>query len=158
MLEQERLSSPSRVVLGGGLLGAALLFISQFLNLSSVHIASSQRALGSITAGAEHGWAMIPIAVLAALLAYGFWSVGSRPALLAVGLLGLLALLITLLHDLSYTHRTGLRTVAGHYVLAGNRPGAGFYLELVGAMLLLLTCVSGFLLIGSGSPVRRAAK
>jgi hypothetical protein len=146
---REARSGTQDAVLGTGLVGALVLAISQFLPLAHVHVAAARQAIGSITAGSEHAYALLPVAVLAALLAYGVWVAGSRPALLAVGVMGLVALLIALIPDLSYAHSTGLTSIAGHFVLAGNRPAAGFYLELAGAMILLITCVSGFVLIGA---------
>lgn len=139
-------------LLTGGLLGALVLAVSQFLNLFGTHIRARHVVVASQTVGAEHGYALLPIAVVAALLAYGVWRVGSRPALLGVGILGLAALLITLLHDLPSAHRQGLRNFQAHYVLAINRPEIGLYLETAGALILLLTFVGGFVFLGPPEP------
>jgi hypothetical protein len=140
------------LLLAGTLLGALVLAASQFMTLANTRIQASRGAVETVTAGSEHAYALLPVAVLAALLAYGIWKLGSRPALLAVGILGLISLLISLLRDLPYAHRTGVRMFAGHYVSAANSAGAGLYVETLGAMLLLVTCVSGFILLG---PPRR---
>jgi hypothetical protein len=136
------------VLLAGGLAGALILAASQFLNLFGTHIQARHVVVGTAKVGAEHGYALLPVAVVAALLAYGVWRVLSRPALLGLGVLGLAALLITLLHDLPYAHRQGLKSFHGHYVLAINRPEIGLYLETAGALVLLLTFVCGFVLLG----------
>lgn len=137
------------LLLSAGLIGAVVLGVSQFLNLYGTHIRSRHLLVATATTGSEHAYALLPVAVVAALLAYGVWRVGSRPALLGLGLLGLAALLITLLHDLPYAHRQGLWSLGGRYVLALNRPEIGLYAETAGALLLLLTFVCGFVLLGS---------
>jgi hypothetical protein len=137
------------LLLGGGLVGALVLAVSQFLNLYGTHIRTHHRLVATATAGSEHAYALLPVAIAAAVLAYGVWKVGSRPALLGLGLLGLAALLIALLHDLPYAHRQGLWNLGGHYVLAVNRPEVGLYAETAGALILLLTFVCGFVMLAS---------
>jgi hypothetical protein len=125
-----------------------VLAVSQFLNLYGTHIRSRHLVVATATTGAQHAYALLPVAIVAAVLAYGVWRVSSRPALLGIGLLGLAALLIALLRDLPYAHRQGLWNLGGHYVLAINRPEVGLYTETAGALLLLLTFVGGFVLLG----------
>jgi hypothetical protein len=137
-----------RVLLAGGLAGALVLAVSQFLHLFGTHIQARHVVVATQTVGSEHAYALLPIAVVSALLAYGVWRVGSRPALLGIGILGLASLLIALLHDLPNSHRQGLRSFQGHYVLAINRPEIGLYVETAGALILLLTFVCGFVLLG----------
>jgi hypothetical protein len=146
------------LLLSAGMAGALVLAVSQFLNLYGTHIRSRHLLVATATTGSEHAYALLPVAVVAAVLAYGVWKVGSRPALLGLGLLGLAALLIALLHDLPYAHRQGLWSLGGHYLLAINRPEVGLYAETAGALLLLLTFVGGFVLLGSPqTPARRAS-
>jgi hypothetical protein len=137
------------MLLSAGVAGAVVLAVSQFLNLYGTHIRSRHLLVATATAGSEHAYALLPVAIAAAVLAYGVWRVSSRPALLGLGLLGLAALLIALLHDLPYAHRQGLWNVGGRYVLAINRPEVGLYAETAGALLLLLTFVCGFVALGS---------
>jgi hypothetical protein len=94
--------------------------------------------------------------LLAAFFAVGVRRVGSRPALLAIGLLGVLALVIALTHDLSAAHQRGLRLVSGRIASAADTAAFGFYVETAGALLLVLTCVCGFVLIGP--PARRRTR
>ena len=110
----------------------------------------------SVSTGSNHAYAMVPIALLAALLAFAVWRAGSRPALLAIGLLGVLALLISLLGDLPDAHASGLiGSSTTHFAVASSRPSAGFYMETLGAVLLVITCVSGFIMLGA--PTRQGA-
>lgn len=144
----ERGGSAARLLLTGGLAGAILLAVSQFLPLYGTHVQARHGAIDSATVGAAHSYALLVVAAAAAFLAYGVWRVLSRPALLAVGALGILALVITLAHDLPYAHKQGLKSLGGHFVLAVNRPEVGLYVETAGALILLLTCVCGFILLG----------
>ena len=137
------------LLMAGSLAGALLLAVSQFLNLFGTHIQARHMAVATDTVGSEHGYAMLPVALVVTLLAYGVWRVVSRPALLGIGVLGLAALLITLFHDLPYAHKQGLKMFHGHYVLAVNRPEIGLYVETAGALVLLLTFVCGFVLLGA---------
>ncbi len=151
----------ARSLFAGGVAGAVLLAVSQFLKLYGTHIQARHVVVDTATVGANHGYALLPVALLAALLAYGVWRVLSRPALLAIGLLGLASLLITLLHDLPGAHAQGLKTFQGHYVLAVNRPELGLYVETAGALVLLLTCVLGFMLLGApqaAEPARQSGR
>jgi hypothetical protein len=144
------------LLLTGGLAGALILAVSQFMTLADTRVAGNAVPVDSITVGSEHAYALLPIALVAAVLAYGVWSAGSRPALLAIGVLGLLSLVIALARDLPYAQQRGVRLSAGHYVTAANSPSGGLYFETGGAMILLVTSVSGFILIGPPEPERSA--
>jgi hypothetical protein len=135
--------------------GAVLLAVSQFLPLFHTHVAGVRGAVASGSVGASHGYALLPMAALALVLGFGVWRAHSRPALLAIGVLGLAGVVITLAHDLSAAHARGLRLVSGHYAQAANQAGVGFYAETLGAMILLLSCICGFILIGAPSAPRR---
>jgi hypothetical protein len=143
-------------ILGGGLLGALLLLVAEFTTLFELKTSASRVPIRSIGAGSHHAYALVPIALFVAVLAFGVWRVGSRSALLAIGVLGVLALLIGLLGDLPDVHRSGLIATAGrHYTTATANPGAGLYLETLGAVVLLVTSVCGFLLLAPPATPRR---
>jgi hypothetical protein len=139
-------------LLAGGLLGALLLLVAEFTVLFQVHSAATGVPVKSVSAGSHHSYAMALISACAAVLALAIWRAGSRPALLGLGILGLAALLIALLGDLPDASATGLLLNNSHYVNASSTPSAGFYLETLGAVVLLLTSVWGFLLIGPPRP------
>ena len=153
---KRRGSALGTLLLTGGLLGALILAVSQFMTLAETRVAGNRVPVSSITVGSEHAFALLPIAVVAAVLAYGVWSAGSRPALLAIGVLGVLSLVIALARDLPYAHKRGVRLSAGHYVAAANSPAGGLYVETGGALILLISCVSGFILVGPPEPRRSA--
>jgi hypothetical protein len=138
-------------------LGALLLLGAEFSPLFTIHVNSAAHPRAhSISAGSHDSYALVPVAVLALAMAFGIWRAGSRVALLAVGALGALALLLGLLRDLPDARAHGLlQSRPGHYLEAAARPNAGLYLETAGAALLILTTVSGFILIGP--PPRRTS-
>jgi hypothetical protein len=146
-------------VLGGGLLGAVLLIAAELAPLYSVHTATRRAALQTVTGGSHNTYALIPIALLGVVLAYGAARDGSRIALLALTVLGVLALLIALLGDLPDSQASGLIHQSGGYVTASSSPSAGLYLETLGAVVLLITCALGFLLGGPPPrPVRTSRR
>ena len=137
------------VILAGCLFGAVLLLVAEFTTLFEVRTSTSAAAIKSVGTGAHHSYALVPIALLVAFLAWGVWQARSRPALLAIGLLGVITLLIALLGDLPDAQASGLiGSSATHYAIASSSPSAGMYMETAGAVVLIITCVSGFLLIG----------
>jgi hypothetical protein len=140
-------------VLGCGLLAAALLIASEVAQLYSVHTATHHAALQTVSGGSHNAYALVPIALLAIFLVFGAVRQRSGPALLALGLLGVISLVIALAGDLPDAQASGLVSEAGHYVTASSSPSIGVYFETLGGVMLLITCVAGFLL--GGPPARR---
>lgn len=146
------------LILAGSLLGALLLVVSQFTTLYVERIATSPTTVRSFGTGANHDYALVPIAVLAGFLGVGVFRAGARPALLAIGILGLVALLIALLGDLPGAHGTGLvGSASTHYYNASSSPRVGLYMETLGALVLIAACGLGFLMLGP-PPRRRASR
>jgi hypothetical protein len=140
-------SAPTLLALGA-LLGALLIVVSQFTALYHVHSATSSAALKTVGTGGNHAWAPIPLALAAAALAYPVYRYRNRTALVAVVALGIATLLIALLSDLPPTHATGLvGSSTGGYVRATATPSAGLYMETLGAVLLLVSGGTGFLML-----------
>jgi hypothetical protein len=130
-------------------LGALLLLLAEFTTLFQVHASNVAGPIKSVSTGSNDSYALIPIALAAGVLAFGFWRTGSRSSLLALGVLGVVVLLIALLGDLPDAHSSGLiGSSSTHYVDASSTPSAGLYLETLGAVLLLIACGCGFLLLG----------
>jgi hypothetical protein len=142
------------VILAGALIGALLMLVAEFTTLYQVHLATSSTPIKSVSGGSNHSYAMVPLAILGAALAVGVVRGGSRAALLAIGLLGVVALLIALLIDLPDAQATGLAgSAATRYVNASSTPSAGLYMETLGSVLLIATCGLGFLMLGpAGGP------
>lgn len=137
-------------ILAGSFLGALLLLVAEFTTLFTVNIVTSSTPVKTVATGSHHSYALVVIAIVVALLAVAVWRDSSRPALLAIGLLGVVALLIALLGDLPDAHATGLvGSSTTHYVDASSTPSAGLYLETLGAAVLILTCGLGFISLGS---------
>jgi hypothetical protein len=125
-----------------------LLLAAELTTLYAVRAGRGDPALDSVNTGSHHGYALVPIGVLAALLSFGIWLTRSRAAVLALGGLGLIALLIALLGDLPDARASGLVGSGGaRFVHASAHPGAGFYIETLGAAVLLVTCGIGLLLL-----------
>ena len=146
-------------VLASGLLGGLILLVAELTPLFHVRLAASSAPVRTVLTGAHHGFALVPIGALALLFAAIGVRDERRSALLALGALGLVALLIALVGDLPDAQATGLvGSSATHYALASSRPAIGVYLETLGAVLLLLASGLGALLIGprgSGSGRRQ---
>lgn len=141
------------LIFAGSLLAALLLIVAEFTALYQVHLATSSIPIKSVSGGSNHTYAMLVIGLAAAVLGYGVWRGGSRLGLLALGVLGVVALVIALAGDLPDAHASGLSGSATHgYVNASSTPSAGLYLETLGAVLLIFTCGLGFLLAGAPRP------
>ncbi|MBV8431616.1 MAG: hypothetical protein JO244_10665 [Solirubrobacterales bacterium] len=149
----------SGLILAGSLLGALLLIVSEFTALYTVHLATSSAPFETVSGGAHNSYAMLIIGLAAVALGIAVWRSGSRPALLGLGILGVVALLIALLGDLPDSQASGLAGSAAHgYINATSTPSAGLYMETLGAILLIATSGLGFILYGSlGTRGRRRA-
>ncbi len=147
----------SAPILAGALLAALLLIVAEFTALYQVHLATSSIPIKTVSGGANHSYAMLLVGIAAAGLAIAVWQSESRPALLALGVLGVVALLIALLGDLPDAQATGLAgSAARGYVNASSTPSAGLYLETLGAVILIATCGLGFMILGP--PASRARR
>jgi hypothetical protein len=143
-------------VLGCGLLGALMLVVAEFTTLYTVNSATSSGPIQTVSTGSHNSYALIPIALVAAALAYGAAIRGSRAALLALGALGIATLLIALTGDLPDAHASGVvGSSATHFVSASSSPSAGLYLETIGAVALVIASGCGVLL-SRPAPTRRA--
>jgi hypothetical protein len=152
---RQRREGPSEPLLGardiagyGGILGALLLVVAEFLPLLRVHSTSyAGGVVKTITTGANHDYALIPIAVLAFALSLAARRGGGWAAAAGVAAMGVVALGVALLGDLPDAQATGLLGHAGKpFALAQSRPAAGLYVETLGAMILLLCGGIGALL------------
>ncbi len=143
------------MIAGGGLLAALLLVVSEFTTLFTIRALGRAGTVSSVSTGSHHDFALIPIAVLAAILAVSVARGAGRPALLAMAALAIIALAIALLVDLPDAHRTGLLASGGRYAVGRATPALGFYLQTLGAALLLIVSGMGiFLGIGAGESPR----
>jgi hypothetical protein len=147
-----------RAVGAVALLAAAALVIAEFAPLYRVRTDVGHHIVRAVSAGSHHAYALLPIAVLAALLA-GALGRSGWPVPAALGLLGLAALGIALLGDLPDVHRAGvLGTPATGLNGVHTVAGAGLYLETLGAIGLLAAGAAGLifsLAVTTPTPGRR---
>src|SRR5829696_7123327 len=113
--------------LAGLVLAALLLILAELLTLREIVAVTVVPPGGRTSGGPHHGYAL---------------------AVLAVTALGAVALAIALIVDLPALDETGL--IGRTYDLAKAHPGAGFWVELAGALGLLL----GGALVVRGQVVR----
>ena len=136
------------VVRYGPLVALALagigLIVSEFLTYREIVAVTVVPEGGRTSGGAHHGYAMGLIGLVSLPMSYGAVIGGSRPASAAVAVLGGLALAIAAIFDVPSLDETGL--IGRTYDLAEAQPGAGFWLEIVCAAVLL---VGGLLLLRS---------
>jgi hypothetical protein len=139
-----------RALIGAVVAGAALLVAAEFAPLLKVHSGAYHAGVvQTIGAGSHHSYALLPVAVLALAMAAVARATGNRLALASIGVLGLVALGIALLGDLPDAHATGLIHQGGTYVPASSSVAVGFYLETLGAVVLVVSAGVGLLLSGN---------
>jgi hypothetical protein len=147
------------VIALGALLAAAVLIAAEFTTLLTVNVVGKTAPVSSVTTGSHHGYALIPIGLLVAALAIAVkrspTRPAARPALAALGALAVITLVIALLRDLPDAHRTSL--IPHGLALGHASPSTGFYLETLGAVLLLIVAGTGVLAGAGGAsePGRR---
>lgn len=125
-----------------------LLLVAELTTLYAVRAGAGHPTLDPVNTGSHHGYALVPLGVLAALLSYSIWRTRSRAAVLALGGLGLIALLIAVLGDLPDAQASGVVGSGGaRFVMASAHPSAGLYIETFGAAVLMITCGIGLLLL-----------
>jgi hypothetical protein len=123
-------------------LAGAGLILSEFLTYREI-VAVTVVPDGGITkGGSQHGYALGLLGLASLPMSFGAVIGRSRPASAAVAVLGALALAIIAVLDVPSLDDTGL--IGRTYDLAKASPGAGFWLELVSAAVLL---VGGLLLL-----------
>jgi len=135
-----------RAVQAVALIGVAALVVAEFAPLYRVRTDVGHHIVRSVSAGSHNSYALLPIAVLAALLA-GVVGRSGWPAPAALALLGLAAVGIVLIGDLPDVHRVGVvGTPATGLHDAHTIAGAALYLEALGAIALLIAGAAGLIL------------
>jgi hypothetical protein len=147
------------LLLLGGFIGAALLVVAEFTPLFTIHSSAYGATVRTERTGAHQSYALIPVALLAAVLTIVAARSRSRAALLGVGVLGLVALGIALLGDLPDAQATGFIGNPQALTPASSSPSTGLYLETLGAIILLIAAGTGLLLPAApgGRTARRRA-
>jgi hypothetical protein len=154
-------SLPSANALRSALLAAAAagvicLLLATFATVIEIKVGTTTKVPDHdthLSGWNRHGPALVIIALFAAAMIVGALR-GARPAMAALAVLGLVALLIALVGDVPDLDETGFIGQVYEDAAAGAK--GGFYLETLGAVLLL---VSGGLMLAlpaAGAPAPRA--
>ena len=133
--------------------GAGILAASEFMTLFEFTPPGGE-AIESLQAGDQHGWAQLVLAGMAlALLAVAVATARpdasdqglslSRIAAFGVGVCGIVALLMFLIGDLPDVNKIGtLDDARDSFIDAKAEPKAGFWLEMVGSLVLAVCGVA----------------
>jgi hypothetical protein len=128
------------------MVAALALAISTFLTL--FRITTGEATLREYTGLDHHSFAMLLLAAAVVPMALGSLR-GARPAMAAVGLIGVVVLVVAFTLDLPAALDEGLFAVT--YEGASAEPGIGFYVETAAGAALLLS--GGLMLLrGGGRP------
>jgi hypothetical protein len=134
------LSAASAALLVAGLAGALLLVVADFTTLFQVKAVTA--VLESRKGGSQHSYALVLIGVVSVPMLVGASLGRSRPAAVALVVLGLIGLVIVLAVDLPDVHSTGYTKT---FDQAEASPQRGFYFETLGVALLLVAGVGNLL-------------
>jgi hypothetical protein len=147
-------ASPSVLRLGlaaAASIGVVCLVLATFATVIEIKVGTTTRVPDHdthLSGWDRHGPALLVIALFAAAMIVGALR-GARPAMVALAVLGLAALLIAVVGDVPDLHATGF--IGEVYEDAAAGPKAGFYLETLGAVLLLASGVLLFVMAGVGA-------
>ncbi|HEV2769702.1 MAG TPA: hypothetical protein VGV40_05905 [Solirubrobacteraceae bacterium] len=138
-------------------LGALGVLVAELTPLYEIVIGPLAVVERSVRGGANHGYALAPVGVLALAMTLGV-ARGSRPAAAALVALGVVTLFVALAIDLPDTRQSGRLPESVVFEDARARATAGFYLELLAGLLLAGTG-TGLLALGRrearAGPARR---
>src|SRR3954468_16001399 len=139
-----RLDRVWRVVLLLGLAGAVVMIVSEFTTLRSVHVLTascsdladpSLRGACVTHGGEEHSYALVLMGLVAALMTWGAAFGRSRPAAVALIVIGAAVVAIALLTDVPDIHETGV--LGQRFDAAHAEAGPGLWLEIASGALVL---------------------
>ncbi|MCW3012077.1 MAG: hypothetical protein JWO90_2481 [Solirubrobacterales bacterium] len=136
------------VLAAAGLAGVVLLVVSTFTTVVEVRVLTTSDLAAqdsSITGQDLHGIALLLVGLFGLAMLAGALR-GARPAMLALAATGLLALGLVVGLDVPELDSTG--QLAEFYEDVSAGAAVGFYLETLGAVLLLLTGVLLLVLAG----------
>jgi hypothetical protein len=134
-----------------GLAGSGLLIAADRSPLYQVKVITVVQKVEGV--GAQHRHALLIVGIAAAVMALGA-AISIRAAIVAELLLGIAALVIILRHDPHDVHSAGV--IGQAFADATASPRDGYYLETIGAVLLVAASGLHLLLVGvSGLHWRR---
>jgi hypothetical protein len=137
--------NPERLLPLACIAGAGALFASELM--TTFQLSSTGPEFCNVEAASRHHFALGVLAIFAVLAVILAVTTASKPAAVAVGIAGVIALVLFLTIDLPHANNTG--TLAGCSATTNNaffdakaEPQAGFWLEMVGALALALSGVA----------------
>jgi hypothetical protein len=131
--------------------GIVLLVVAEFSVVVRVVVGSLETERRSVTGHADHGYALLIVAVAAIAMTLGALG-GARAAAGALIVLGAVALAVALAIDLPKTRESGQLPESVAFEDAHAKAGPGLALELAGGAALVLA--GGLLLAGPGGSRR----
>jgi hypothetical protein len=137
--------NPERLLPLACVAGAAALFVSEFM--TTFQLSSAGQPLCDVGAAGRHHFALGVLAIFAVIGVIIAVTSASKPAAIAVGVAGVIALILFLTIDLPHANNTGTlagcsASTTGSFFEAKAIPQAGFWLEMVGALALALSGVA----------------
>jgi len=148
-IDPARFAATALAVAAG--LGVTALVVSDFLVLFEVRSITAVVPGGRVTGGANHAYAMLIVGLVAAPMAFGALAGGSRPAMIALAALAAVAVGIALIKDLPVATGPSTLKQAQAYQSTTAAPQAGFFVETLGAALLLIAGGGTLMLWGGRS-------
>jgi len=137
--------NPERLLPLACIAGAAALFASEFM--TTFQLSTTAGGICNVHALPRHYFALGVLAIFAVMAVIVAVTAASKPAAIAVGVCGVIALILFLTIDLPHANNTG--TLEGcspstnfQFISATAQPQAGFWLEMVGALALALSGVA----------------
>jgi hypothetical protein len=127
--------------------GVVCLVLATFTTVIEIKVGTTTRLPGRdthLSGWDRHGPALLIVAAFGAAMVAGALR-GARPAMIALAVLGLVALGIAVIGDVPDLNETGF--IGEVYEDAAAGPSAGFYLETLGGALLL---ASGAIMVLAG--------
>jgi hypothetical protein len=128
--------------------GVALLVIAEFSVVVRIVVGSLETEQRVVTGHANHGYALLVVAVAALPLLLGAVR-GARVAASGLVALGIVALVVALVIDLPKTRESGQLAESASFEDARAQAGPGFALELAGGVALVLA--GGLLVVAGGA-------
>ena len=145
-------------LLGAAVVGVICLLLATFATVIEIKVGTTTKVPDQdthLSGWDRHGPALAIIALFAAAMIAGALR-GARPAMAALAVLGLVALLIAIVGDVPDLNETGF--IGQVYEDAAAGPKGGFYLETLGAVLLLASGGLMLALPAAGAPAPRVRR
>ncbi|MEA2156711.1 MAG: hypothetical protein QOE11_2851 [Solirubrobacteraceae bacterium] len=135
------------IAAGLALAAALLLVVAEFSTVVRIVVGSLETQKRAVAGHAEHGYALLVVAVAAAPMTLGALR-GARAAAVALAALGAVALFVALAIDLPKTRESGQLPESVAFEDAHAKAGPGLALEIAGGAGLVLA--GGLLLVAAG--------